>query len=157
MKKALALLLVAPTVVFASTMQSPEQSIKTALDCKKIINLKDLEKDVKSLSSGTFNEGRGKIYKLSSPIRYGNLNVVSILFDDISTSSIRGNLKESMPITLEDMKKRLPSSSALIKSKYHDEVASYVREIHLKKNDVLSSSLTMEGEKYYLECSRSQW
>ena len=68
------LLLVAPTIVFANTMQSPEQSIKTALDCKKVTNLKELEKDVKSLSSSVSNGSRGKVYKLTSPIKYGNLN-----------------------------------------------------------------------------------
>ena len=70
------LLLVAPTIVFANTMQSPEQSIKTALDCKKVTNLKELEKDVKSLSSSVSNGSRGKVYKLTSPIKYGNLNGV---------------------------------------------------------------------------------
>ena len=157
MKKTLdILLLVAPTITFANTMQSPEQSVKTALDCKKAFNPNELEKNVRSLSSGTFNGHRGKVYKLTSPIKYGNLNIGAVLVTEKSPAVI-GYLQESMPITLEGIKKRLPSSTALIKSKYHDEVASYSREIHLKKNDVLSSSLRMVGENYELECFREQW
>ena len=127
MKIALAILvLVVPTVVLANPIQSPEQSVQAALDCKSDINFNLLEQSVKSLSSKMTNSDDGNTYQLSKPLSYGKLSVTSI---KIQNSPIEKNLSADLKaLNIEDYavyKKSLPKSSALIKSRYYPEVAGY--------------------------------
>ena len=134
MKIALAILvLVVPTVVLANPIQSPEQSVQAALDCKSDINFNLLEQSVKSLSSKMTNSDDGKTYQLSKPLSYGKLSVTSIEIKTISSPFISANLQD---LNVEDYavyKKRLPKSSALIKSRFHPEVAGYSIDIKIGK------------------------
>ena len=154
MKNALAiLLLVSPTFVFATTMQSPVQSIQSALDCKSDINFNLLEQSVKSLSSKMTNSDDGKTYQLSKPLSYGKLSVTSI---KIQNSPIEKNLSADLKaLNIEDYavyKKSLPKSSALIKSRYYPEVAGYSVNTKIGKKKDASAELSCLGKKPHIVC-----
>ena len=153
MKKALAiLLLVSPIFVLASPL-SPEKSIQTALDCKSDINFNLLEQSVKSLSSKMTNSGDGKTYQLSKPLSYGKLSVTSI---KIQNSPIENNLSADLQdLNIEDYavyKKRLPQSSALIKSRYYPEVAGYSVDTKIGKKKEAGAELSFLGNKPHIVC-----
>ena len=153
MKKALAiLLLVSPIFVLASPL-SPEKSIQTALDCKSDINFNLLEQSVKSLSSKMTNSDDGKTYQLSKPLSYGKLSVTSI---KIQNSPIENNLSADLQdLNIEDYavyKKRLPQSSALIKSRYYPEVAGYSVDTKIGKKKEAGAELSFLGNKPHIVC-----
>ena len=153
MKKTLAiLLLVSPIFVLASPL-SPEKSIQTALDCKSDINFNLLEQSVKSLSSKMTNSDDGKTYQLSKPLSYGKLSVTSI---KIQNSPIENNLSADLQdLNIEDYavyKKRLPQSSALIKSRYYPEVAGYSVDTKIGKKKEAGAELSFLGNKPHIVC-----
>ena len=154
MKIALAILvLVVPTVVLANPIQSPEQSVLAALDCKSDINFNLLEQSVKSLSSKMTNSDDGKTYQLSKPLSYGKLSVTSI---KIQNSPIEKNLSADLKaLNIEDYavyKKSLPKSSALIKSRYYPEVAGYSVNTKIGKKKDASAELSFLGNKPHIVC-----